>query len=87
MTSEARASFGLMLRLELQESLRSRWFHFYGVVLIGLMLLLCFAIFQMSYAVSPSSTPTPSPSPVSTGRLIPGLNIQGAGGGGSAGDR
>lgn len=34
------AGFGLMLRLELAESLRSRWFHFYSVVLIGLMLLL-----------------------------------------------
>ncbi len=29
-----------MLRLELAESLRSRWFHFYSVVVIGLMLLL-----------------------------------------------
>ncbi|MCP5037527.1 MAG: ABC transporter permease [Rhodobacteraceae bacterium] len=35
-----RASLGLMMRLELTESLRSRWFHFYALVLIGLMLLL-----------------------------------------------
>lgn len=40
MTFPPRAGFGLMLRLELAESLRSRWFHFYAVVLIGLMLLL-----------------------------------------------
>lgn len=40
MTQAPRAGFGLMLRLELAESLRSRWFHFYSVVLIGLMLLL-----------------------------------------------
>jgi len=31
---------GLIVRLELQESLQSRWFHFYGLVVIGLMLLL-----------------------------------------------
>jgi ABC-2 type transport system permease protein len=36
----ARTGLGLMLRLELSESLRSRWFHFYSVVAIGLMLLL-----------------------------------------------
>lgn len=36
----ARASMGLMVRLELLESLRSRWFHFYALVQIGLMLLL-----------------------------------------------
>jgi len=40
MTSSLRATLGLMFRLELTESLRSRWFHFYSVVLIGLMLLL-----------------------------------------------
>ena len=40
MTQAPRAGFGLMLRLELAESLRSRWFHFYSVVVIGLMLLL-----------------------------------------------
>jgi len=40
MTQTPRAGFGLLLRLELAESLRSRWFHFYSVVLIGLMLLL-----------------------------------------------
>ena len=40
MTQETRAGFGLILRLELAESLRSRWFHFYSVVLVGLMLLL-----------------------------------------------
>ncbi|MDU8928531.1 ABC transporter permease subunit [Alisedimentitalea sp. MJ-SS2] len=40
MSDLARAGFGLMLRLELAESLRSRWFHFYSVVLVGLMLLL-----------------------------------------------
>ncbi|WP_319823519.1 ABC transporter permease [Thalassovita sp.] len=35
-----RTGLGLMLRLELSESLRSRWFHFYSVVVVGLMLLL-----------------------------------------------
>lgn len=40
MSHPPRAVFGLMLRLELAESLRSRWFHFYSVVLIGLMMLL-----------------------------------------------
>lgn len=40
MSHPPRAGFGLMLRLELAESLRSRWFHFYSVVLIGLMMLL-----------------------------------------------
>ena len=40
MTQAPRAGFGLMLRLELAESLRSRWFHFYSVVVIGLMMLL-----------------------------------------------
>ncbi|MDV7270920.1 ABC transporter permease subunit [Thioclava sp. A2] len=34
------ASLGLSMRLELAESLRSRWFHFYSAVVIGLMLLL-----------------------------------------------
>lgn len=43
MTSrKSRAGFGLMMRLELSESLRSRWFHFYAAVLIGLMVLLIF---------------------------------------------
>lgn len=42
MTPKTQAPFWLMLRLELQESLRSRWFHFYAVVLVGLMLLLIF---------------------------------------------
>jgi len=36
----ARTGLGLAMRLELAESLRSRWFHFYSVVVIGLMLLL-----------------------------------------------
>ncbi|MCB1349586.1 MAG: ABC transporter permease, partial [Maritimibacter sp.] len=36
----ARTGLGLSMRLELAESLRSRWFHFYSVVVIGLMLLL-----------------------------------------------
>ena len=36
----ARTSLGLAMRLELSESLRSRWFHFYGLVVVGLMLLL-----------------------------------------------
>ena len=40
MTHPPKAPFHLMLRLELQESLRSRWFHFYAVVVVGLMLLL-----------------------------------------------
>ena len=31
---------GLSMRLEMQESLRSRWFHFYAVVFFGLMVLL-----------------------------------------------
>ena len=34
------AGLGLSMRLELAESLRSRWFHFYSAVVIGLMLLL-----------------------------------------------
>ncbi|NRP13279.1 hypothetical protein XMM379_002640 [Aliiroseovarius sp. xm-m-379] len=42
MTKPIRTSLGQMLRLELQESLRSRWFHFYAAVTIGLMLLLIF---------------------------------------------
>ncbi len=42
MSSAPRASLGLMVRLELMESLRSRWFHFYALVLIGLMGLLVF---------------------------------------------
>jgi len=36
----ARTSLGLAMRLELSESLRSRWFHFYAAVAVGLMLLL-----------------------------------------------
>lgn len=40
MITRPQASLGLMIRLELTESLRSRWFHFYSLVLIGLMLLL-----------------------------------------------
>ena len=36
----AGTSLGLAMRLELSESLRSRWFHFYGLVVLGLMLLL-----------------------------------------------
>ncbi len=36
----ARTSLGLSMRLELAESLRSRWFHFYALVVIGLMFLL-----------------------------------------------
>ena len=39
-TAPARAGLGLLMRLELSESLRSRWFHFYAAVVIGLMLLL-----------------------------------------------
>ena len=35
-----RTGLGLSMRLELAESLRSRWFHFYSVVVVGLMLLL-----------------------------------------------
>lgn len=31
---------GLSIRLEVQESLRSRWFHFYALVFFGLMVLL-----------------------------------------------
>lgn len=42
MTNPIRTTLGHMLRLELQESLRSRWFHFYAAVTIGLMLLLIF---------------------------------------------
>ena len=42
MTKPIRTTLGHMLRLELQESLRSRWFHFYAAVTIGLMLLLIF---------------------------------------------
>lgn len=42
MTKPIRTTLGQMLRLEMQESLRSRWFHFYAVVTIGLMLLLIF---------------------------------------------
>ncbi len=42
MNKPIRTSLGQMLRLELQESLRSRWFHFYAAVAIGLMLLLIF---------------------------------------------
>lgn len=42
MNKPIRTTLGQMLRLELQESLRSRWFHFYAVVSIGLMLLLIF---------------------------------------------
>lgn len=42
MTKPIRTTMGHMLRLELQESLRSRWFHFYAAVTIGLMLLLIF---------------------------------------------
>ena len=38
----ARTGLGLSMRLELAESLRSRWFHFYSVVVIGLMLLPAF---------------------------------------------
>lgn len=34
------SSLGLSARLEIQESLRSRWFHIYAFVFIGLMLLL-----------------------------------------------
>lgn len=41
-TPSARAGLGLMMRLEMSESLRSRWFHFYAAVLIGLMVLLIF---------------------------------------------
>jgi ABC-2 type transport system permease protein len=35
-----RSCLGLSARLEMQESLRSRWFHIYAAVFIGLMLLL-----------------------------------------------
>ena len=35
-----RTRLGLVMRLELSESLRSRWFHFYSIVVVGLMLLL-----------------------------------------------
>lgn len=35
-----RSGIGLAARLEIQESLRSRWFHVYAFVFIGLMLLL-----------------------------------------------
>lgn len=35
-----RTGLGLAMRLELSESLRSRWFHFYSFVVIGLMALL-----------------------------------------------
>lgn len=35
-----RTGVSLILRLELSESLRSRWFHFYSLVVVGLMLLL-----------------------------------------------
>lgn len=38
--ASARSGVGLILRLELAESLRSRWFHFYSLVVVGLMLLL-----------------------------------------------
>lgn len=34
------SGLSLSIRLELQESLRSRWFHFYGAVFFGLMVLL-----------------------------------------------
>ena len=39
-STPARTGLGLAMRLELSESLRSRWFHFYAAVVIGLMLLL-----------------------------------------------
>lgn len=42
MSLAPRASLGLMMRLEMQESLRSRWFHFYALVLVALMLILIF---------------------------------------------
>lgn len=35
-----RTGLGLAMRLEFSESLRSRWFHFYSLVVIGLMVLL-----------------------------------------------
>lgn len=35
-----RTGLGLAMRLELAESLRSRWFHFYAAVVVGLMVLL-----------------------------------------------
>lgn len=35
-----RPPLALVIRLEIQESLRSRWFHLYAVVFLGLMLLL-----------------------------------------------
>lgn len=40
MIAPARGGFGLAVRLEVQESLRSRWFHFHAAVAIGLMALL-----------------------------------------------
>lgn len=40
MTSRGLGGFGLSLRLEVQESLRSRWFHFYAAVFFGLVVLL-----------------------------------------------
>lgn len=36
----ARAGLGLMMRLEFAESMRARWFHFYALVVIGLMAML-----------------------------------------------
>ena len=36
----SRTGIGLSMRLEMAESLRSRWFHFYALVAVGLMLLL-----------------------------------------------
>lgn len=36
------SSLILLVRVEMQESLRSRWFHFYSLVVLGLMLLLIF---------------------------------------------
>ncbi|MGD9919332.1 MAG: ABC transporter permease [Paenirhodobacter sp.] len=35
-----RAGLGLMMRLEFAESMRARWFHFYALVVIGLMAML-----------------------------------------------
>lgn len=37
---EPRTGLGLAMRLEFSESLRSRWFHFYAAVVVGLMVLL-----------------------------------------------
>lgn len=37
-----RTGLGLSIRLELSDSLRSRWFNFYALVVIGLMVLLIF---------------------------------------------